>query len=67
MLISIVIFSFGVVISFIVLLGVMNARDIRMRQRAHDFHQDKLHNSNAANPANTESFIEVSSEKPQLV
>lgn len=32
MLLSIVIFSFGTVISFIVLLGAMNARDIKRRQ-----------------------------------
>ena len=40
MLTSLVIFGFGIIISFIVSLGLINARDLRTRQRATDFQAD---------------------------
>ena len=40
MLISMVIFGFGLMITFIVGVGVVNAEDLRSRQRAKDFQLD---------------------------
>lgn len=42
MLISMVIFGFGLIVSLIVSLGLINARDLRSRQRAKDFQYDNL-------------------------
>ncbi len=36
-----VIFTFGLMITFIVALGLINAKDLRTRQRAKDFQLDK--------------------------
>jgi hypothetical protein len=37
-----VIFGFGLMVSFIVSLGLVNARDLRTRQRAKDFEYDNM-------------------------
>jgi len=41
MLISVVIFAFGCVISFIVFLGIMNARELRKNQLAVELKYDR--------------------------
>jgi hypothetical protein len=40
MLISIVIFTFGLIITFIVALGLINANEMQIRQRTKDFQFD---------------------------
>ncbi len=37
MLLSLVVFGFGLIVTFIVALGLINAQDLRSRQRAQDF------------------------------
>ena len=48
MITSLVIFGFGIIITFIVSLGLINARDLRIRQRATDFQTDRSNQTPAA-------------------